>query len=131
MKKKIILTAIVLAIISWFLIKAWITILSENYIVKWQHLTGLLFFLPLPILLLKNYKAAVLGTGIYLVLGFLRLLSLTAGITTSSITIAGLETPGFNWLSLGLFVLFFILHLDILIEIQLDYKERKAKLRDT
>jgi hypothetical protein len=131
MKKKIILTAIVLAIISYSLIDGWITIFNENYIVKWQHLTGLLLFLPLPVLVFKNYKAAVLGTGIYLILGFLRLLSLTAGISTSSITIAGLETPGFNWFSLGLFVLFFILHLDILIEIQLDYKERKARLRDT
>jgi hypothetical protein len=125
MKKKIILTASVLTIISYFLIDAWITILSENYIVKWQHLTGLLLFLPLPVLLFKNYKVAVLGTGIYLVLGLFRLLSLTAGITTFSITIAGLETLGFNWLSLGLFVLFFMLHLDILIEIQLDYKEEK------
>jgi hypothetical protein len=131
MKKKNILTSVVLAIISYFLIDAWITILGKNYIVKWQHLTGLVFFLPLPILLFKNYKAAVLSTGIYLLLGIFRLLSLTADISTSSITIAGLETPGFNWLCLGLFVLFFVLHLDVLIEIQLDYKERKTRLRDT
>jgi hypothetical protein len=131
MKRKIILTASVLAIISYFLVNTWITILNENYLVKWHHLTSLIFFLPLPILLFKNYKAAVLGTGIYLILGICRLVSLTAGISTSSITIAGLETPGFNWLCLGLFVLFFILHLDILIDMQLDYKERKAKLKDT
>jgi hypothetical protein len=129
MKKKIILSAIVLAIISYFLIAAWITILSENYIVKWQHLTGLLLFLPLPVLLFKNYKAAVLGTGIYLILGFLRLLSITAGISSSSITIAGLETPGFNWLSLGLFVVFFILHLDVLIEIHWIIKKEKQDER--
>lgn len=131
MKKKIILTAIVLVIITYFLAETWITIFRENYIVKWQHLTGLLLFLPLPVLLFKNYKVAVLGTGIYLILGLFRLLSLTAGISTASITIAGMEISGFNWLALGLLILFFTLHLDVLIDMQLDYKESKAKLRNT
>ena len=130
MKKKIILTAVVLAIISYFLIDTWVTILRENYVVKWQHLTGLLFFLPLPVLLFKNYKATVLGTGCYLISGLFRLLSLTAGISTASITIAGLEISGFNWLALGLLILFSILHVDVLIDMQLDYKESKARLRN-
>jgi hypothetical protein len=131
MKIKIILTAIVLVIIGYFLINAWLTIFEENYIIKWQHLTGLLLFLPLPVLLFKNYRAAVLGTGIYLLLGLFRALSLTAALSTGSLRIAGMEISGFNWLSLGLLLLFIILHLGILIEMQLDYKESKTKFRNT
>ena len=131
MKKKIILTAIVLVIISYLLIDTWITIFQEDYIVKWQHITGLLLFLPLPVLLFKKYKAAVLGTGIYLLLGLFRALSLTAGISTASITIAGLEISGFNWLSLGLLILFLVLHVDVLIDMQLDYKESKTSLKSS
>jgi hypothetical protein len=130
MKRKVILTATVLVLISYFLIDTWITIFRENYIVKWQHLTGLLLFLPLPVLLFRNYKAAVLGTGIYLMLGLFRLLSLTAGISTASITIAGLEISGFNWLALGLLILFCILYVDVLIDMQLDYKECKTRLKN-
>jgi uncharacterized membrane protein len=129
MKMKIILTAIVLAIIGYFLIDGWVTILEENYVAKWQNFTGLIFFVPLPILLFWNHRAAVLGTGIYLLLGLCRALSLTAEISTGSVTIAGLTISGFNWLSLGLLVLYFILHITILIDMQLDYKESKTKLR--
>ena len=69
MKMKIILTALVLVIIAYFLIDGWIIIFEENYEARWQNFTGLIFFLPLPILLFWNYRAAVLGTGIYLLLG--------------------------------------------------------------
>jgi hypothetical protein len=90
----------------------------------------LILFLPLPVLLFKNYKAAVLGTGIYLLLGLFRALSLTAALSTGSLTLAGLEISGFNWLPLGLLLLFIILHIGILIETQLDYKESKTKLKN-
>ena len=119
----------VLVTIGCFLINAWIAILKESYTVKWQHLAGLLLFLPLPLLLFRSYKLAVLGTGIYLLLGLFRLLSLTAGVSTGFFTIAGLEISGFNWLPLGLLILFFILHLDVLIDMRLEYKERKTKVR--
>lgn len=129
MKKKIILTAIVLVIISYYLVNGWVTIFKEGYVAQWQNFAGLLFFIPLPFLLFKHYKAAVLGTGIYLVLGLFRALSLTAEISTTSVTIVGLTISGFNWLSLGLLLLFLLLHIDILIEMQLDYKESKAKAK--
>jgi len=123
---KIILTALVLVIIAYFLIDGWIIIFEENYEARWQNFTGLIFFLPLPILLFWNYRAAVLGTGIYLLLGLCRALSLTADLSTGSVTIAGLTISGFNWLSLGLLVIYFVLHVNVLIDMQLDYKESKA-----
>jgi hypothetical protein len=90
----------------------------------------LLLFLPLPLLFFRKYKIAVLATGIYLALGFFRLLSLTAAISTGSITIVGLEISGFNWLAFGLLILFLIIHLDILIELQLDDKESKSSSKN-
>jgi hypothetical protein len=57
-------------------------------------------------------------------------LSLTAVIETGFIRVAGLNISGFNWLPLGLFMLYAILHLGILFEMQLDYKENRAKLED-
>jgi hypothetical protein len=127
MRKKFILTSLVLLAIACFLITSWITIINENYIVKWRHITALALFIPLPILLFRRYNLAVLGTGIYLLLGLFRVITLTAGISTGSLGIGGIEISGFNWLCLGLFILFLILHLDILIDMQLDYKERRAK----
>jgi hypothetical protein len=82
------------------------------------------------VLLFRNYKAAVLGTGLYLLLGFSRGLSLTADLITDTVSIAGLKSPNFNLLSLGLLLLFLILHMGILIDMQLDYKERQAKLKN-
>lgn len=126
MNNKTIRTAFVLLIIAYYLITAWITIFNDGYLVKWQHITAVLLYIPLPILLFKNYKVAVLGTGIYLLVGLLKGLSLTVGISTGTFSYLGLEISGFNWLSLGLLVLHLILHVDILIEIQLDYRESKV-----
>lgn len=123
-KKQLLTTAILVTILV-LLVSQWITILNKNYVVKWHHITALVFFIPLPFLLFKNYKWAVIGTGIYLILGFLRLLTLTSGITTSTIRLLQVNLPGFNLLSLGLFVLFFLLHMDIIINLYLDHKERK------
>lgn len=127
MRKKIILTAIILLVVAYYLTTSWITITKENYVVQWKHITALLLFIPLPVLLFKNYNIAVISTGIYLMLGIFRALSLTAGIVTNSLGIAGLTISGFNMLAFGLFMLYLILHLGILFEMQLDYKENRAK----
>jgi hypothetical protein len=130
MWKKILLTSIILLIIVCYLTTSWITITRKNYVVQWQHITALLLFIPLPVLLFKNYNVAVISTGVYLLLGIFRVLSLTAVIETGFIRVAGLNISGFNWLPLGLFMLYAILHLGILFEMQLDYKENRAKLED-
>jgi hypothetical protein len=124
---RILLTSAILLIIGYYLVSAWITIVEEHDVVQWQHVTAVLFFLPLPILLFKNYKAAVIGTGIYLLIGVLKGLSFTAGLETDTITIAGLTTPAFNMSALELLILFAILHIVVLINMYLDYKENKAK----
>jgi hypothetical protein len=130
MKKKIVRTAGILIAIACFLMFSWIIIITKHYSVEWQNITGLLLFIPLPILLFKNYNGAVLGTAVYLIFGFFRLLSLVPGITETSFNIGKFEISGFDCLSMIFLIVYFILHIDILIDIELDYKERKAKMRE-
>jgi hypothetical protein len=57
-------------------------------------------------------------------------LAMTAEIGTSWLRIGPIETPPIQLLSLGLFILFFILNFDPLVDIFLDYKEAKqAKMK--
>ncbi|KAA5532273.1 hypothetical protein F0919_15870 [Taibaiella lutea] len=130
MRKKVISTAIILSIIGCLLIFSWTMILVDNYVIRWRNVTGLILFIPLPILIIKKYSLVVLATGIYLLLGSFRLLSLVPGVWESSVSVGKFEISGFDWLSLVLLILYFILHIDILINIELDYKERRAKMRN-
>ena len=78
-------------------------------------------------LLIKNFRIAIIATGLYLLLSAFAALSLTPEVNTSWFRIASIETPHVNLLSLGLWVLFLILNFDQLINIYLDYKETRAK----
>jgi hypothetical protein len=68
-RRKIWITIIVL-IIAAYIIYCWVTLFTGNFIINWRHYTGLILFIPLPVLLFKNTKAAIIGTGIYLLLIF-------------------------------------------------------------
>jgi hypothetical protein len=113
--KRLILIIIPLIWIAYLLIKSWIVILSEGYVIQWRHITGLLLFLPLPVLLFKNYKVAVLAVGGYLVLGVVNLISLTPDIVWNAFGIGGLRIGDFNLLSLGIFVVYLILNIGALL----------------
>lgn len=49
-------------------------------------------------------------------------------IGSFGVVIVDFETPGINGLSLLLFIGYFVINLNSLIDIQLDYKEAKGKL---
>jgi hypothetical protein len=116
-------------LVAGFLLKCWIVILSSNYFATPRHYLGLILFSVLLFVLLKDEKRAILGLGIYLLLATFNLLAITPVITTSWITIGSsdLTTPPVQLLSLGLFVLYFTLTMDVLIDIQLDKKEAKER----
>lgn len=124
---KLLRTGIILLVIAAYITNTWIVICNNSYVIKWQHLTAVLLFIPLPFLVVKKYELAVLGTVIYLFLGLIKCLSLTAAISTGTLSYLGLEITGFNWLCFTLLLIFIVLHLDILSDIQLDYKERKSE----
>jgi hypothetical protein len=99
----------------------------SNFIPTWKHYLGILLFIPLLVLFFKNLHKAILGLGIYLLLATFNLLAVTSAISTSWLNFgSGLRTPPVQLLSLGIFIVYFTLNLDALINMQLDYKEAKT-----
>lgn len=78
------------------------------------------------VLVFKNRPGATLITGIFLLLGVFNLVAITPTITTHRFCIMSLCTPNMQGLFLFLFTGYFIMNLKILINMELDYKERKA-----
>jgi hypothetical protein len=128
MSKQKVLLLIPLLILLSLLIYCWTNFLLKNFIPTWKHYLGILFFIPLAVFFFKNSSNAIVGLGIYLLLATFNLLAITPAITTSWVNFgsSGFTTPPVQLLSLGLFILYFIMNLDSLINIQLDYKELKA-----
>lgn len=111
------------------LIYCWTIILTTEILATWRQYIGLFLFFILGILFLKNIVATIVGTGIYLLLATFNLLAMTPTITVSGIKIGPISTPPVQLISLLLFILYFCLNMDSLIDIYLDYKEdRIAKI---
>lgn len=116
---------IIILVLAVYISYCWATLFIENFIINWRHYTGLILFIPLPILLFNNTKAAIIGTGIYLLLIFFRVLSITYGIRTDTISVSSLSISGINIQFLWLLVLYLILNGNALINMRLDYKREK------
>ena len=112
-------------IVGLLLIYCWITILTTEVLATWRHYVGLVLFIGLGLLFLKSVTKATIAAGIYLLLATFNALALTSEINTSWFGIGPIETTPVQLLSLGLFVLYFVLNMDSLINIYLDYKEAK------
>lgn len=127
MTKKKILFLIPFFLVAGFLLYCWTTILTSDIIATWRHYVGLLLYAAVVVFFVKDFTKAVIGLGIFLLLATFNALAITPAITTSWLNIGGLSTPPVQLLSLGILVLYFILNMDTLIDIQLDYKEAKEK----
>ena len=125
-QKKLIL--IPLTFVACILIYCWTIILTTEILATWRHYLGLVLFIVIVIPFFKDKIIfTTLSTGIYLLLATINLLAMTANISTSWIRIGPISTPPIQLLSLGLFILYFWINIDSLIDIQLDYKEAKLK----
>jgi hypothetical protein len=125
-----------LSIVGGLILYTWNTLLIEGYIPIWKHYIALCLFAFLIYLFLKDFRKAVVATGIYLLLGTCNLLSLTPSTVWNSYGLrvgsAEIWTPSFQFLSFGIMILFVILNFDILTDIYLDYKEaRQQKTKET
>lgn len=103
--------------------------MTTESVATWRHYVGLLFFLLISMCFFRNVVITTIATGIYLILATFNLLALTPSIFTFGFRIGPMTTPDIQGLSLGLFILYFILNMDSLIDIYLDYKEDKEKLK--
>lgn len=127
MSKKKILFLIPFLLVAGFLLYCWMTILTGDFIGTWRHYVGLFLFAAVVVFFFRDFIKAVIGLGIFLILATFNALAITPAVTTNWLNIGGLSTPPVQLLSLGILALYFILNLDTLIDIQLDYKEAKAK----
>lgn len=126
-KQKILIFTPLLSVAG-LLLYCWTTFLLSETLATWKHYVGLLLFIPLVLLFFKSLPKVTIGLGIYLLLATFNLLAIMPAITTTWLNIgsSGLYTPPVQLSSLGLFILYFIMNLDSLINIHLDYKETKA-----
>lgn len=125
MAKNKLLQSIPLILIAGLLIYAWAVISTTDIMATWRHFTALGLFLILILCYWKNSKLAIIGTGFYLILATLNLLSMTAVIRTNWIRIGPFTSPPIQLSSLGLLILFLILNFDTLTDMHFDYKESK------
>lgn len=130
MNKQKIGLLIPLLMIASRLIYCWSVILFSDTLATWRHYIGLLLFIVVVILVLRSFAKAVFATGIFLLLATFNLLAITPEISTSWMRFGAhksVSTPHIQLMSLALLGLYFILNIDTLIEIQLDYREAKQQ----
>ena len=125
MTKQKILILIPLSLIIVILTYCWAVILTTEILATWRHYLGLIFFIAIIFLFFKNMVGVIVATGVYLLLATFNILAITPEMAVSWLRIGPIETPPVQLLSIGLFILYFILNLDQLIDIYLDYKEAK------
>ncbi len=127
LKRKILLL-LPLAVIASFIIYTWCVIMSGNIIATWRHYIGLVLLIVVIYILARSFTTGVVATGVYLIIGLLNLLTITPDVITAFfIRIGSLEihTPLFQPKLFLIFLLYFFLNFDTLVDIQLDYKEAK------
>jgi hypothetical protein len=131
LKRKILLL-IPIAIIAGFLIYTWGQIIFISHWANWRHYVGLILFAIVLYFVFTNFKKAVLATGIYLIIGTLNLLTITQDVITAFFSTFGsleIHTPLFQPHLFLIFILYFLLNFDTLVDIRLDYKEEKELKR--
>lgn len=133
MKKPQILLLIPLAIVAIITLYSWGVILLGPIAASWQQYAASVFLILLAVLFIKRFKSAVIGTGIFLLLGTANLLVFTPSFRTDSlgVRLGSLEiyTPQIQPTSLVILIVYLVLNFDTLTEIYLDYQEDKKQKR--
>ena len=119
-----------LGIVAILLIYCWTNFLISDAVPTWEHYIGLDVFCTLVFLFFARFNHAMIGTGIFLVLGTFKLLAITPEINTHWIRIGPVSTPPIQLLPLGLFIFYFWINFDSLVDIHLDYRENKQSSKN-
>jgi hypothetical protein len=127
--KRKILFYIPLLITGCILGNTWAIFIFTSYIPHITNYLGLILFIPVVYFLFKDRscKKPLLALGIYLLLSTFCIANISTYITTN-VSIFNIPLPPMNGYSLLLFILYCVLNLGTLIDMQLDYKESKGKL---
>lgn len=118
---------IILAIVAVMLGYCWTVIIGSEIIATWRHYLGLLLFAGICLAFFKDSRITIISTGIYLLLASFNIIAFTPSIVTNSLQIGPASIPGLQIISLGLFILYFLLNMDNIINMYLDYKGVKKQ----
>ncbi len=125
--------ALLLLIVGGLLIYTWATILFTEIVATWKHYFGLLLFLPLPFLYLRNFRIALFAAGFYFLLGTFNLFSLTPSTVTDSfgfkVGTLQIGTPDFQPLLLGLLTFYLFINYNSFLKIYIELKHRNNENR--
>jgi hypothetical protein len=129
MSRSRLIRAIPLFILTSICINSWVLFLTNIYIVNLRQYLALLILGVNIFFFFKNDKISTFITGSFLLLAIFNILVYTVTVNSFWFRIADLfNTPEINLLSLGLFLLYFMLNFDFLVNWYYDYKESKGKL---
>jgi len=129
MKNKKLISAAPFFVWGIVMIYTWVTILVTGYFPTSRHVAAVLLFLLNGVLYFTRFKTAVLVTGTLLLVGVFDLLAFFPEDISSSFSIrigtVEISTPGVQWKSLLLLLVYFGLNTPFLFSLYLEYKESR------
>jgi hypothetical protein len=94
--------AIPLVMIGAALGYCWAVILDNHYIPDIRHKAAVVLFILLILFFFAQRVIAVIGTGVFLILGTVHIISISPVLSITYLKIFGVSTPKFQLLSFGL-----------------------------
>src|SRR5262245_58735357 len=127
MTKQRIKLLIPVGIIICSILFTWYSVLVEGYGLHWQHHAALIGFIPVLCFVSRkqDQAKALVATTIYLLLATFNVFYLQGAVYKMSIGVGDVPLPSFNFLSLFWLILFMVLNGGALMDVYLDYKEKK------
>ena len=117
--------SIPLLVVAAFTLHCWIIFFTTSFTATWNHYFGLIIFFPTVYLLFAKPKFCLIYLGCFLLLAVFNVIAFRPEIITSWVRIGTIDTPPVQLMSLGIFVVYFILNIDMLFDWHLDFKKRK------
>jgi hypothetical protein len=101
----------------------------NQYTPSWKHYAALGGFVAISVTAWNKLQNILILLGVYLLLASFHIISLSYNQSVFGFGKNTTFNPSFQLMSLGIFVLYAILNVDVIIEWDLDRKERKMEKR--
>ncbi len=117
-------------LLAGIVIYAWVLFIKGIYSPEWRHWAALILVVLNGVLYLRWIKQAVVFTGVVLMVATINLLAFFPAISSWSVGIGAVHTPGIQPGSLLLLVVYTIINGRYLVNLYLDRKEARLKLKE-
>lgn len=118
------------AMLSCIVANTWFIFISTDYEATWGHYLLLAFILINAVFYFKNWKLAVLLTGILLLGCTFYLLPPFMQVESAFIHIGPVPIPWIEYWSFLIFLIYFIINFNYLIELYLDFQEHRKEAKN-